>query len=80
MKIEYRHLNWMQLIWDSDLTANSKLFCAYIHTLAPGIQCEIERTGLSRKEAKLAIQELTAHGWIHYGINGFEKTWPEALL
>ena len=80
MQLEYRHLNWMQLIWDTGLTTKSKIVCAALtshmnanhHIAWPSIGRLAAMTGLSERSVIRAIDESEKAGWLsveHGGIN-----------
>ena len=70
MKIEYRHLNWMQLVWDTKLTTKAKIVCCALtshmnanhHIAWPSIERLADMTGLSGRSVMRAIQEVEAAG------------------
>ena len=72
MKLEYRHLNWMQLIWDTSLTTKAKIVCAALathmnanhHVAWPGMNRLAAMTGLSKRSVIRAVQEAEAAKWL----------------
>ena len=72
MNLEYRHLNWMEFIWDVDLSTKAKILAAYLcrhmnkdhHVCWPSLNLIAEKTGLSRRSVMNAANELEDAGWL----------------
>lgn len=94
MKIEYRHLDWVQLIWDTTLTTKAKVTAAYLsihmnrhQQLAwPALDTIAVKTSQSRRSVIRAIQELESTGWLKVkhggpkkGSNRYSPSFPKAV-
>lgn len=81
MKIEYRHLNWMQLVWDTKLTTKAKIVCCALtshmnanhHIAWPSIDRLARMTGQSEKTVDRAIKEIKDAGWLSIQPGGINK-------
>lgn len=72
MRLEYRHLQWMEFVWDAGLTTKAKVVASYLarcmnkdHNVAwPSLEMMAAKTSLSRRSVQNAIDELEGGGWI----------------
>lgn len=78
MRLEYRHLQWMEFVWDADLTTKAKAVAAYLarcmnkdhHVAWPSLESLAGKTGLSRRSVIYALDELDGRGWITKDVGG----------
>ena len=78
MRLEYRHLQWMEFVWDADLTTKAKVVAAYLarcmnkdhHVAWPSLELLAAKTGLSRRSVIYALDELEGQGWITRDVGG----------
>lgn len=81
MKLEYHHLNWIQLIWDTGMSTKSKITCAALaahmnanhHIAWPSISRLAAMTGLSTSSVKRAVKEIEEAGWLVIERGGINK-------
>jgi len=81
MKLEYRHLNWMQLVWDTELSTKAKITCACLashmnanhHIAWPSVLRIASMTGLSKKSVERAVKEIESAGWLTVERGGINK-------
>ncbi len=94
MKIEYRHLRWLSLIWDTKLTTKAKVTAAALadhmnanHNIAWPSEARIAAmTSQASRTVIRAIQELEEAGWIvkdpggiNKGTNRYQPVFPPAI-
>lgn len=76
MKVE--HLNWLMLVFNTDLHANAKLIAAYLntymnasnHSAWPSIGRIVDETSLSRASVQRYTNMLVEEGWLSKKLGG----------